>query len=343
MGGTPAKKYLMMLFRFQATPLPILVLSVIASGNVAFATETDQFTTPRTPLYDIGPKLSRKVVEIIESDRTGRDPDVVLSEWVGHNFVTSRLVRWVKSIRVAEGPVTFLPIAPTSIYRLALAPAPATFLFDSPTVRVHGYYLGTDKIDHFFQQGHKYFVLVQKNMDRGAGEREAIAAAVAYGVKQEHGYFGTLATGVYSNGDLAANYAGMKFYLNLRRPVTIGGEVWPPLFERSGEGWRLRPGIDPDRVLEPFFSNHFDESLNPSRYGWNRRSIRSAVRNRCDRWMEFYADRLELVAPSGRSFATTWFGEEYGHWLPPAEETSIATECDAVPLRPVKRSLAGTF
>jgi hypothetical protein len=43
--------------------------------------------------------------------------------------------------------------------------------------------------------------------------------------------------------------------------------------------------------------------------------------------MRFYADRLGLVAPSGQSFATTWFGEDYGHWLPPADEVSIAVDC----------------
>ena len=119
----------------------------------------------------------------------------------------------------------------------------------------------------------------------------------------------------------------MKFYLNLRHPVRIGERVWPPLLERSREGWRLRPGIDPDRLLEPFLSNHLDESLNPSRYRFSRGSIRSLIRDRCDRWVHFYADRLGLVAPSGQSFATTWFGEEYGHWLPPDDEISIATEC----------------
>jgi hypothetical protein len=112
--------------------------------------------------------------------------------------------------------------------------------------------------------------------------------------------------------------------------VRIGDRVLPPLFERSAEGWRLRRGVDPDRLLEPFLSNHLDESLNPSRYRFSRRSIRAHIRARCDAWMHFYADRLNLVAPSGQSFATNWFGEDYGHWLPPADEISIATEC-AVP------------
>ena len=314
-----------------------------AAGYVALASETDQFTTPPAPLYDIGPDLSRKVVEIIESDRTGEEPERFLSEWVGHNIFASQLVRWVKEIRVPEGPVTFLPSMFDSIYRVALSPAPASFLFDSPTVHVHGYYMGTDKIDHFFQQGHEYFELVTKDEAKGSDTAEAIAAAVAHGVKQEHTYYGTLASGVYSNADLAANYAGMKFYLNLRHPVRIGERTWPPLLEQSREGWRLRPGIDPDRLLELFLSNHLDESLNPSRYRFSRWSIGSLIRGRCDRWARFYADRLDLVAPSGQSFANTWFGEEYGHWLPPSDEVSIATECDAFSGRSLKHRHGQTF
>jgi hypothetical protein len=115
------------------------------------------------------------------------------------------------------------------------------------------------------------------------------------------------------------------------------------MFERTREGWRLRPGIDRDRLLEPFFSNHLDESLNPSRYRFSRKSIRSTIRNRCDPWARFYADRLDLVAPSGKSFSVNWFGEEYGHWLPPGEEVSIATECGAVAVRSESGSIAGTL
>jgi hypothetical protein len=319
-------------FRGQFVRPTLLVWSILATGHVALATETDQFTTPKVPLHDIGPKLSRKVVEIIEADHTGDDPERILSEWIGRNFLESRLTRWVKELRFDGEPVGFRPSVFGSIYRAALSPVPASFLFDSPTVHLHGYYMGTDKIDHFFQQGHEYFEMVMKKEAGGANETTAIATTVAHGVKQEHRLYGTLASGIYSNADLAANYAGMKFYLNLRSPVRIGERVLPPMFERSPEGWRLRPGIDPERLLEPFLSNHLDESLNPSRYRFNRGSIRSRIRHRCDQWARFYAERLALVAPSGQSFATTWFGEEYGQWLPPTDEVSIATECQAFTL-----------
>jgi hypothetical protein len=51
---------------------------------VALAIETDQFTTPIVSLYDIGPELSRKVVEIIQSDRSGGDPNPQVSRKIAN-------------------------------------------------------------------------------------------------------------------------------------------------------------------------------------------------------------------------------------------------------------------
>jgi hypothetical protein len=323
--------------------LILVICTWLAFAFPLLATETDQFTTPPTPLRDIGPELSRKIVEIIESDPTGRDPERVLSRWVGRNMVASRLVRWVRAMPVSGSPDRYLPPLTGSIYRRVRSPVPRGFRYNAPTVLVHGYYMGTDKIDHFFQQGHDYYARVSRIEAAGGGTPEAIAAAVARGVRQEHKWFGTLASGVYSNGDLAANYAGMKFYLNLRRPVRIGDRVMPPLLIRTPEGWRLRPGVDPDRLIEPFLSNHLDESLNPSRYRYGRDTIRFHVRARCMRWAQFYADRLDLVAAAGASFATAWFGEDYGHWLPPVQEISIATECGPVHLLAQNPDMAESF
>jgi hypothetical protein len=315
---------------FRLNRLTLLICAAFAVPGLTLATETDQFTTPKAPLRDIGPGLSRKIVEIIESDRTGRDPEYVLYRWVGRHVVASRLVHWIRAIPEVDGPVRHLPPVSGSIYYRVRSPVPRGFRYNAPTVLVHGYHMGTDKIDHFFQQGHEYYARIARREAAGIATAEAIPAAVARGVKQEHKWFGTLASGVYSNADLAANFAGMKFYLNLRRPVLIGDRLWPPLFFRAPEGWRLRPGVDPDRLLEPFLSDHLDESLNPSRFRFSRATIRSHVRARCAQWTRFYADRLGLVAPSGQSFATTWFGEDYGHWLPPAQEISIETECGPV-------------
>ena len=315
-----------MLFRSQSRTLALLLAVILAAADLASAMETDQFTTPRMPMHDIGSALSGKIADILESDRTGRDPEVVLSEWAGHNIFRSRLGRWVSDLSATDGLARYLPKAFDSIYRWVFSPVPLSFLFDSPTVRVHGFYMGTDKVDHFFQQGYDYYQDVMRGRSEGRDVEAAVAAAVAHGVKQEHTYYGTAVSGIYSNGDLAANYAGMKFYRNLRHPVRIGDATHAPMFQKTPEGWRLRPGADPARLLEPFLSNHLDESLNPNRYRFSRKSLRSTIRKRCAQWTQFYSDRLDFVAPAGKSFAAKWFGEEYGYWLPPAQEVSIATE-----------------
>lgn len=142
--------------------LTLVVSSLLWVDPVAFATETDQFTTPTKRLHDIGPALSRRVVEIIESDRTGDAPEQVLSKRVGRSLLVSRLTRWVKRIRSDEAPVTFRPSVFASIYRTALSPVPTSFWFDAPTVYAHGYYMGADKIDHFFRQGHDYYKIVMR-------------------------------------------------------------------------------------------------------------------------------------------------------------------------------------
>ena len=303
------------------------LLLALALAFSAKAMETDQFTTPKAPLYDMGPLLSQKIVEIIEADRSGKDPEQVLDEWLGHNVFASHLMTWVNHLKAPEGAgeIRFKPNLFESIYGLVFSPMPGVFLFAAPTVNSYGYYLGTDKLDHFFQQGHEYYEIVRRKRAEGASEEEAIRAAVALGMHQERNLYGTLATGVYSNGDLAANYAGMKFYLNLRESVTINGRVLPPLLVRTDEGWRLRPDAVRDRMLASYFSDHLNESLNPSHYSFSRGWIRAQVRKRSARWKKFYTDRLGLVAPAERSFAATWFGEEYGRKLDARSEISIAT------------------
>ena len=113
-------------FRVHLSRLTLLVSSVLPASQVALAMETDQFTVPPSPLYDIGPVLSRKVVEIIESNRTGDDPERALSRWIGRNIFESRLALWVNEIRVTEGRASFKPKVFNSIYRETLSPVPVS-------------------------------------------------------------------------------------------------------------------------------------------------------------------------------------------------------------------------
>ena len=184
----------------------------------------------------------------------------------------------------------------------------------SPTINVHGSYVGLDKLGHLFQQGYEYHQEFRREERRGGGERRAAARAVRLGVAQERGVYGEALVGVYSNADLAANYAGMKFYLNLTRDVCVGGETLPPVLLRDGRGnWVFNPHRRPADLLRPFVGDHFNEALNPSRFrpGF-RETVQARLRRRAQKLIEFYdttadRERERMVELS------TWHGEKYGH------------------------------
>lgn len=82
------------------------------------------------------------------------------------------------------------------------------------TAKVKGVCIGADKLGHFFQQGFDYAV----QLVGGAKASEAEST----GRFGEIGVFGLSATGVFSNADLAANLAGLKFYNDLAtKPATF--------------------------------------------------------------------------------------------------------------------------
>jgi len=71
----------------------------------------------------------------------------------------------------------------------------------SRIVNIDGHLIGLDKLGHFFAEGYQYFVLSVANED-----------AVAWGRDQEDGLFGKVTTGVFSYGDLVANFNGYRFW-----------------------------------------------------------------------------------------------------------------------------------
>lgn len=110
----------------------------------------------------------------------------------------------------------------------------------NPTMRVNGICIGSDKLGHFLQQGHEYFV----NHFLGASTPAAgQAAAERYGESTEAGGYGLMTTGVFSNADLEANRKGLQFYRDLY----------------------ASPGMTFD--IANYINNNWNEESNPSFYG----------------------------------------------------------------------------
>jgi ankyrin repeat protein len=238
-----------------------------------------------------------------------------------------RVVGYRETIKNIYQNVHF-PLDPRQLFRI----------WHASTMKVHGTYMGPDKVGHFTDMGYQYYLAYRKAETRGADEAEAFAAAVRVGTKgllfAEEGMVGFLSAGAYSNADLAANYIGLKFYLNLTEPQMLEGELRPPLLEREGEYWRLASHVRRDTdVLAWFISDHLNEALNPSYFESGMRpAVRKALAARADRLLEWYADDngarrpREFFERTIESMRTYW-GEEYGYRGELDELVSIASGC----------------
>ena len=346
-----------MCLRARAALWVCFALAVAGTAPPARALETDQYTVPATKLADIGPEVdvyvAATVWEVIQ-EANGKaehhDRRAARAQWGwvrdyhrgrasryrGADHVARRLFEmtaggavpeckielWVKrrrfdSARRQGRPARFGMTCDRAVFGDSLFEKPWLLVDLSPTVNVHDAYMGLDKLGHFFQQGHEYFREYRAEEGRGGDESAALARAVRLGVSQERGIYGEAMVGVYSNADLAANYAGLKFYLNLTRPVRVGDAELPPLLSRGPRGeWVFNPrrgDAGASGLLRPFVGEHFNEALNPSRYkGRLHDAVRRNLRRRADDFVAFYGIDCE-AEPARVAELATWHGEDYGH------------------------------
>jgi hypothetical protein len=344
--------------RFRCS-LSLCVFALVLSAASARASETDQFTLPTAPLDDVGHDLAARVLEIVHAEaarlnleidaKIQGDPGASvppLDEYavlthiyqeVGVGIPESTLERAIRYGDFGARNVRFQPAYTDSIYAWVFSPVPFALLApaQSPTVKVYGVELGTDKIGHIFQQGYEYFNLYTGARSRGADEKSAAASAVRYGVLSEDGIYGVMLTGVYSNGDLAANYAGFKFYDNLLHSVRIGESTLPPILVRDGAHWIVAPERDNADLMKPYITEHLNEAFNPSKYLFSVERIRKYVRERCSRWVQEVPGFDEASYRAHLERTKTWYGEDYG-WDLPADDAATLLVCFA-PQAPLDR------
>ena len=343
-----------------------VVLGALLSPSVALGFETNQYDLPPKPLADIGPEVAAHVelklrtavdkvnAEIAATERcssTGareggtpacgdsdkekiklkylRSEDAIAHEafaQLGNGFPPfTSMGTWMDSHHFLAQPARYR----TSFWKSIFILNPGVALTISPTVNLYGSEFGTDKIAHIFQQGYTYYKLYHRALAEGATAAEATDKAVRWGQKSERTFYGTLVAGVYSNGDLCANYVGLKFYQGLTNPITIGDTVRQPVLELREGRWILRSNVA-DLLLRPLISEHLNEALNPSIFtstlGW-RWSIRRTVKKRsCAQWRERYPGVTKRAWEERSRALRLWYGEDYG-FTDSNEFVTIANTC----------------
>ncbi len=86
------------------------------------------------------------------------------------------------------------------------------------TMLVNDIFIGSDKLGHFFQQGHEYYRMHKEGKTEGEVEKYGHDLEIGtYGL----GYNDIFGSGVYSSADLEANRTGYQFYKDLEKDINL--------------------------------------------------------------------------------------------------------------------------
>ena len=221
---------------------------------------------------------------------------------------------WMESHKFKAQPARYKTSFGDSIFKAF----PSDYWTISDTVKLYGIEFGTDKIAHIFQQGYTYYKIYERARAKGLTHEQAAQKAFRWGQMTERTYYGILISGVYSNGDLASNFAGMKFYQGLTRDIKIGEKMRPAILILKDGVWKFNERVNlREQLLKPFISDHLNEALNPSifiKLFWFDSCVRETVKEKsCVGWREKFPNltRAEFAKTTGE--LKLWFGEDYGH------------------------------
>lgn len=194
--------------------------------------------------------------------------------------------------------------------------SPSYFVFAS-SLKAYGVHMGVDKFGHFINQGFQYLEKYRESLSRKESFEKAFHDMIQWGVDSEEGIFGVLVDGVYSNADLAANFAGFIFYQNFFKDITVGDKVFPRILEVTSDGslaLSQNPLNSQKNLLRRFITDHLDESLNPSVLeSLQRGPVRSAIQRRCEYWLKYYGFKSGQDVERLTQPLNNWFGYSYGH------------------------------
>ncbi len=331
-----------------------LCAALLSNSVVGFAFETDQYNLPPEPLADIGDEVSQYTEENLreavsklneeiefrqkclennveknkknkcnstEKERVKlkylRSEEAIVKAVFGKlgagipPFTSSEV--WMNSHLFTGQPARYKTDYGNSIFALN----PFNYLTISPTVNLYGNEFGTDKIAHLYQQGFTYYQKYNRGLAAGMTADKASEKVIRWGQMTERTFYGTLVSGVYSNADLCANFAGMKFYQGLTREIKIGSITRPAILILKNGFWILNENADLKHILlKPFISNHLNEALNPSKFVSNfgfRSFVRRSVKKRsCQQWLNSNFNLTKADIENLTRNLKNWYGEDYG-------------------------------
>lgn len=237
------------------------------------AAEVDQFTNDGSTLKDSKEAINQQInlyvsqaVANLNAERKGCDEKALYDELQKYlqNHMNGEIVDFLNDSRDVEKSYTTIS---KSIYRkwsmwdgfvLGRPGASTSPLAMSPLIKVNGQVIGIDKLEHLFDRGYAYF-------DQFYNDKDSIEETLINGVWWEKALYGgkKWGTGVFSYGDLAANFNGLRFWNDVlgKNRDLLGRKVGPYL-ACEHKMWVKKNRVD----ISKYIDASYDESINCSKF-----------------------------------------------------------------------------
>ncbi|MCO4795623.1 MAG: hypothetical protein KC493_18030 [Bacteriovoracaceae bacterium] len=277
----------------------ILTLALLSSSLLAG--EADHYTRRFEPISDMAPVINKQANEFLEksikmtNQKSSCDENELYSQMRKYfaNHTKGKLVKFALHDNLVERRMIGLGdsiYGKWKIYNGYLMGKPSAAespLALTPMIRIGDEVVGTDKLEHMFGMGFKYFT---KHHLEGKNLRKVLK----FGVFLEKTTLGgnILATGVFAYSDLSANFNGMRFWNHVlqKRDDVINDNIGPYVkcVDKKFVSVKDNP-ID----FSKYIDKSMDESINCSKFA--TKSGMRKVKRSLKRLSEKYG--VELTCP----------------------------------------------
>lgn len=293
----------------KKTTLTALILLV----GTSFGSEIDPFYRRQEAyaLEDAQPIINAKTKELLAdslnraNEKEGCDKKHLYRSLRKNfrNHVFGNLTPFIiesPEIQKIEAPIEISMYREFSWYE---APIPGFYarVFKDPSgkvLRMGPYLIGTDKFEHFLGTGFRYF---RAHYLKG----KSLESALEIGRKAEANSMGVITTGVFSYGDLVANFNGMRFWNHvLGENEDVLGENLGPYVACVEDKWIQVGEID----WLAYMDHAWDEGINCSRF--RNKALTEKVKKHLQQYAEKFGTDVSCPADQEKlDIAAEKYGE----------------------------------
>lgn len=261
----------------QKYPRILLSLVFFTLSPVVFALETDNYLSWGLDLKDSSEEINSFIAEQIKealtksNEKTGPQSCEDVTFEIAKRFKTTPTSKSLETfVNDSLGSENIFPKNPYYLEQSILRNTSRFYLKYSglsPNLQMNGIYFGADKLSHFASTGRRYLKHYLKKLRKGFSEEEAKQSMIRFGLLNEKTVLGIWPSGVFSYGDMEANYQGFVFYKKL---CLDDNENY---LEQSEDGkWNLKNKPDMRNYVNP----DWDETFNLSHFAkgtWKKTAL----------------------------------------------------------------------